>query len=216
MADTFTISATKRDNSKHSARTCRDSGRVPGVVYGHNVDPHSISVDTSELLKLFRKAGKASLIDLLIEGEKDEKVLIHEVQWEPVQTKMRHIDFYVVNLNEKTTIDVPLVFEGEVPAVKNFGGVFMKDHEYIPIRCLPTDIPHDIKVDISGLENLHDHITIADLNLDSDKFELMKFDPGTVICSVTGRAAEEMEHESTEAEDENKAEAASGEEGKTD
>ena len=66
----------------------------------------------------------------------------------------------------------------------------MVNHESIDLRCLPADIPHDIKVDISGMAEIHDHISVADLNL-ADNLELMHMDVETVVCSVIGRAAEE-------------------------
>ena len=205
--DSFPLSAQKRETAKKSARYCRQSGRVPGVVYGPHTPPQALSLDRSDILRTFRKAGKSTLVDLDLDGNKIT-TLIHDIQWHPVQTTIHHIDFFAVDLKKKTTVEVPLVFEGEAPAVKNLGGVLMKDHETIDIRCLPSEIPHDIKVDISGLENLHDHITIKELNLD-EKFEVMHLDIETVVCSIAGRAAEE-EEETTQAA---KGEAAEGAEG---
>jgi len=79
---------------------------------------------------------------------------------------------------------------GESEAVKSKGGVLNIAHTSLDIRCLPSDIPHEIEVDISGLANIHDHISIADLKL-SDDIEIMNLDEDTQLCSIMGRAAEE-------------------------
>ena len=188
MTETFSLTATKRQTAKNSARDCRNIRRTPAIIYGNQTKPQTISVDDSELLKLYRKAGKSSLISLDIDGT-ETKVLIQDFQLHPVQTKITHVDFFAVDLKSKTTVEVPLVFIGESPAVRNFGGIFTKEHENITIRCLPTEIPHDIEVDISTLENINDHLTIADLNL-NEKFELMQLSPEVVICSVIGHVEE--------------------------
>ncbi|MDH3324638.1 MAG: 50S ribosomal protein L25 [Candidatus Peregrinibacteria bacterium] len=210
MAETFKLAAQSRENTKNSARDTRNESRVPGVVYGKEFDPVSISLDASDILRTFRTAGKASLIDLDMDG-KNIKVLIQDLSLHPVMNTIHHVDFFAVNLKERTIVQVPLNFIGESPAVKNFGGVFTVDHDSIEIRCLPTEIPHDIEIDIAKLENLHDHICIKDLTL-PENFELMHADPETPLCSVAApRLAEETENVSESAEGEEGAEDKTGE-----
>lgn len=209
MSETYALTATKRESTKHSARDARQSGSVPGIVYGHGFDPTPVSVDYSELLRTYRKTGTAAIIDLDIEGKK-AKVLIHQLDVHPVRGELYHVDFQVLNLKEVTTVHVPLNFVGESPAVKNHGGTFIANHSGIDIRCLPTDIPHDIEIDISALVEMHDHISVKDLGLDPEKFEIMGIDEETVLCSVAGRSATEEDEPSetpeTEVEGEESAE----------
>ena len=211
MTDTFALTAHVREASKHSARDTRNEGRVPAIVYGSKLkEAIPVSLDASDILRTYRKAGSAGLVDLDIDGKK-HKVLIHVLDLHPVKHVIWHVDFLAVNLKEKTVVSVPLEFVGESPAVKNLGGLLMKDLEQIDIRCFPTDIPQHLTVDISSIENLHEHITVANLNLDPEKFELMGIEPDAVICSVTGHTAEETEEtenaegEATEGEAETKA-----------
>jgi len=175
--------------SKHSAREIRAKSRVPGIVYGPGFDAQPVSVDNSGFLKIYRKAGTSSLVDLEVDGKKI-KVLIHDIYWHPVRTEIAHVDFFAVDLKKKTTVEVPFVFIGESLAVKNLGGMFMKEHESLSIRCLPMEIPPVIEIDISKLENINDHLTIADLNLD-EKFEVMHLSPSVMICSIVGHVEEE-------------------------
>lgn len=199
MSDIITIQAQSREASKNSARDTRDLNRVPGVVYGKEFASQLISVDASDILKTYRKAGESTLIDMDLDG-KTIKVLIHDMDVDPVRTVIRHVDFYVVNLKEKTTVNVPLIFVGESPAVKNHGAAFNKTVDHLEIRCLPTDIPHDIQVNIESLAKNHDHISVSDIDLDSSKFEVMHMNPDTVVCSVTVKGGTQEEEEaSTEA-----------------
>ncbi len=189
MAETYSLAAEVRETTKKSARDTRAQGRVPGVLYGHGVEAQTLSVDYSEFLRLIRRAGQSSLVDLDFNGKKI-KVLIHKYDQDPVQDTFTHIDLMAVNLKEKTMVHVPLEFIGESEAVKNKGGVLNIAHTSLDIRCLPTDIPQQIEVDISALNDLHDHISIADLKL-SDDVEIMNLEADTQLCSVMGRAAEE-------------------------
>lgn len=199
MAATYSIKGEQRENRKNSARDARLEGFIPAVVYGFQTESTPIQVDYSEFLRLFRKTGQASLIDLELDG-KSTQVLVHNYTLDPVQDTFEHIDFLAVDPNTPTMVHVPIIFEGVSPAVKDLGGTFVKGKDELEIRCLPAKIPHDIKVDISRLEKLHDAITIADLEL-SDDLEVMHISLDTQVCSVTGRAAQEEdeETESTEA-----------------
>jgi len=189
MVETYSLAAEKREVTKKSARDTRAQGRVPGVLYGHGVDSQAFSVDYSEFLRLIRRAGQSSLVDFDLSGKKT-KVLIHKYDQDPVKDTFTHIDLMAVNLKEKTMVHVPLEFVGESEAVKNKGGVLNIAHTTLDIRCLPSEIPHELKVDISALAEIHDHISIADLKL-SDDLEVMHLTADTQLCSIMGRAAEE-------------------------
>lgn len=194
---TFSLSAQKRDASdRHSARETRVGGRVPAVVYGHGTDSFTVSVDQSDILRTYRTAGQSSLVNLDVDG-KNVKVLIQEISLHPVTRTIQHVDFYAVNLKETTNVNVPIDFVGESPAIKDLGGVLMKENDEIEIRCLPTDIPHELTVDISTLENVGDSILVSDLHLDPEKFRVF-LEPDTVLCSIAAPRIEVEEEETTE------------------
>ncbi|MCF7830815.1 50S ribosomal protein L25 [Candidatus Gracilibacteria bacterium] len=207
---TFSLSAKKRESNRHSARETRDESRVPAVVYGPESEPISISLDNSDILRTYREAGKSALIDLDIDG-KNVKVLMHEISLHPVKNTIYHVDFYAVNLKNKTNVDVPLHFVGESNAIKNLGALFMKENEIVEIKCLPSEIPSGIDVDISQLENIGDQIMIKDLDLDREKYEILT-DEEALICSAVAPKEEVLEdtapaglgEENEEGEGENK------------
>jgi len=117
MGQTFKLAAKKRETSKHSARSTRAEARVPGVIYGHGTDPQSVSVDYSDFLRTYRKAGQAALIDLDVDGN-HIKVVIQDYDLDPVQDTFSHIDFFAINPKETMTVHVPLLFVGAVAAPK--------------------------------------------------------------------------------------------------
>ncbi len=193
----FSLTAQQRSMTKKSARDARDNNHVPGVLYGHNVDPISIEIPYSDVLRTYRKAGESALIDLSL-GSKKYKVLIHKIDLHPVRRTIHHVDLYVVNLKEKTDVHVPLEFIGVSEAVKSKGGMLMREHETLTIRCLPSDIPSHIDVPLESLKDLNDSIFLSDLKLDTKKYEVMGVEEDIVLVTVL---APKKAEESTEVED---------------
>lgn len=200
MSETFAISATKRPATKHSAREARQNKNVPGVVYGHGTEPQPISLGASEILRLYRRAGQSTLIDLDLEGTK-HSVLIHDMDIHPVRMEIRHIDLLAVNPKEKTIVHVPVLTSGESAAVKNKGGILMIEHDTVNVRCLPKDIPHHVTVDISGLQNIGDHVCVKDLAFDPKKHEVMGLDAEAVVVSIGGKKSKDDEASTEETEE---------------
>lgn len=161
----YSIAATKRTNLGRQATIERDALRVPAVVYGHGIDPRSISVVRGEFVKTWHGAGFSSLLDLTIEKDAPVKVLIKEVQVDPLLMIPAHIDFYQVRMDEELTAKIPLRFVGESPAVKADGGTLIKSLNEIEVRCLPGDLPSEIDIDLSLLKTFEDFISVGSLKL---------------------------------------------------
>jgi large subunit ribosomal protein L25 len=146
-------------------RALRRQGRLPAIVYGHNVDPVTVVVDGRDFLKAFQKVGRNQLVDLQIGEEPVRKALIREVQRNPRDGELLHVDFYQVNLKEKIESDVPLEFEGEVELVAKGEADLQHGLHALKVECLPTDLPPVITVDISSLKEIDDEIRVKDLKL---------------------------------------------------
>jgi len=144
----------------------QDANKIAAVVYGPDVKNASIELDHTEFKKVLKQAGESSLIELNVEGEKEKRlVLVHEVQKDPVEDYFIHVDFLQPNLKEETEAEVPLVFEGDAPAVKDLGGTLVKNMSEIEVSALPQDLPHEIKVSLEGLKTFEDRILVKDLIL---------------------------------------------------
>ncbi len=158
----ITIDATLRDvkvNPKH----IRQEGNMPAVFYGKGVETTAITTPLVAFIKAYREAGESTITTLKV-GDKKYSVLIHAVDLHPVSGVPMHADFLVVPMDKVLEVTVPLVFTGEMPAAK-LGATLLKVLHEVTVAALPADLPHDIKVDVSALAEVHAHITIADLAL---------------------------------------------------
>ena len=161
------LDASKREITGKKVRFLRRQGIVPANIYGHGIESAPISVDTRSLKHLLARAGKTDLISLKIDNSKDPiRVLMREIQRNPLTDEPIHVDFYQVSMTEKIKTEVPLVFIGEAPVlkkVKNISIFHLIDS--IHIEALPDDLPHSLEVDVSHLEEMDHTIHIKDIPL---------------------------------------------------
>lgn len=163
----------------------RDSGRIPGVVYGGDrTGATSFSVPYNEFAKMYDTAGESTLIDLKLEGESEPvKVIIKELQYDPIKGTIMHIDLKQIKMGEEMEATVELIFIGEPPAVKELGGTLVKSLESVDVKCLPQNLISHIDVDLSILKTFSDSIDVAALNIPSTVTILG--DMHTMVASVT-------------------------------
>lgn len=162
---TIQLSAQSRSILGKKVKALRQQEIVPGVMYGHGQDNQNVMVPRKQLQMAYDKAGESTLIDLEVDQQTPVKVIIHNAQHDGVTGKLLHVDFYQVNMKEKITTEVPLQFVGESTAVKQLGGVLVKSLNKVEVEALPADLPHQIIVDISGLNTFEDKIIVADINI---------------------------------------------------
>lgn len=165
---------------------------IPGVVYGPHTESHSVWVDFLAFQKVFSEAGENTLIDLQEEGKETSVALIYDVQYDPLRTLPTHIDFFVVDMKEKVEAEVPLEFTGVAPAVKELGGVLVRNMDTIALRCLPADIPKNIIVELDVLKTFDDCVYVKDLVKD-DRFEVLIDGESAVALVSPPRKEEEVE-----------------------
>ncbi len=159
----ISLSATPREVTGSQVSKLRRNEQVPAVIYGPQHETTHIGVARADFDHVYKAAGSSSLVDLTIGDGKPVKVLIHEIQRDPVSGVVQHVDFYQVDMQKKTTAEVELQFVGEAKAVKELGGVLLKNLKTVSIECLPEHLIQHIDVDISGLNTFDDIIRVQDL-----------------------------------------------------
>jgi large subunit ribosomal protein L25 len=159
---TVTLEVAKRTTS---ADAVRKAGNIPAVVYGPKQEPVSIFINKGVFEKTLKSAGESTVINLTGLGEEME-VLIHDVAFNPAKGGVEHADFYAIEKGKEITVDVPLHFIGEAPAVKS-GGVLTKVLHELEVTCKPSALPQHIDVDVSSLDNFEKQIHVRDLVLPS-------------------------------------------------
>ena len=195
----ISLKATIRKETGRKTNNLRASARIPAVLYGHKIKNILLDIDYKEFQNVLRKAGESSLIDLKIEGDKEERaVLVHELQKDPVSDQFIHVDFFQASLTEEVEVEVPLVFEGTSVAIKDLGGTLVKNISELKVKALAKDLPHEIKVSIEALNTLEDHILVKDLALPKDVKAVAEPDEIVVSVAQPEKVEEELAKEITE------------------
>ena len=177
------IKASKRDVTGKKVSQLRREGKMPGVVYGHHIEPISIVMDAHDVTRAMIGLTPSSIVTLDIDGE-DHAALIRERQRDYLRNKFIHIDFQAVSRTEKIRARIETVLEGTAPAVKNYNGIVLHEKEYIEVEALPEHLPEKFVIDINGMATIGDMIRISDMSISDD---VTVFDDmNDVIVSISG------------------------------
>lgn len=182
------LKAIKRDIAGERAKKIRKGNKIPCVLYGHGVDSLPMAIDYKDFVKVYNEAGENIVISLNVQGE-TYNVLVKDVQSDPVKDSYLHVDFYQINVNEKTTAFIPFNFIGEVEMVKTGQAILIKGMDEVEVEGLPLELPHEITVDLSVLKTLNDSIQIKDLQIAAN-IEILA-EPEETIASLSEPRAEE-------------------------
>lgn len=179
------LTSTKREKTGKKVKEIRRHAEVPAVVFGNEIESTSISINLLDFQKLFKKAGETSLIDLKL-GSNTHKVLINDVQNDPISSKIIHVSFYKPNLKEKTEVEVPVEVIGESTneLLKSGAAILLLLHQEIRVSALPTNLPEKFSIDVTNLANIGDTVTIAQLDFDRSKVEIADLEEDEVVIRI--------------------------------
>lgn len=181
----------KLEVTKREGQIKRTSKEIPAVVYGKHFKNESIVVDTKAFNLLFREAGTSNLVDIVVDGGSPIKTLIHDSQKNPVTGEIIHVDFLKVNMKEKIHAEIPLTFVGESTAVIDLEGSLITPIDSIEVECLPGDLPSEIEIDISVLDDFEKNIKVSDIKVPTG-VEILS-EPEEILAFVQEpRSEEEM------------------------
>lgn len=167
----------------------RAKGIIPAVMYGHKIAAQNLWVDLIGLKKVHDKAGESAIIELSLDEKKGVNVLIHDYQIDPLSGMISHVDFFQVRMDEELETKIPVEFIGESQAVKEAGGILVKQLDELPVSCLPAHLPEKFEVDISALATFDDRLMVSDIHVSKEVKVLIPAD--TVVALVTPPRAEE-------------------------
>ncbi len=150
----------RKDSGSIKSRKNRKAGLIPAVLYGHKQESIMLSLDKKEFYKVID--ARTKMVNLKMDNS-EETALIKEVQFDTFGKEILHADFVRTDLTEKIVAQVPVVLYGTSPGVKE-GGILDHALKEIEIECLPTAVPDNIRINISGLE-IGNTIHISDIEL---------------------------------------------------
>ncbi len=181
----------RTETGKGPAKKLRQKNLMPGVFYGPETDALSLILDSSLLKKIITaKSGKNVLIDLSIIDEKKsikKTVMLKELQVNPVTRDYLHADFCEVAMGKNINIPVRIELKGKSQGVAA-GGILHQAERELEVRCLPSQIPELIEVDVTDL-NIGDSIHVKDIT-GTEEVEILT-DPGLVVVNILAPKVEE-------------------------
>ncbi|KPJ68142.1 MAG: hypothetical protein AMJ43_01695 [Coxiella sp. DG_40] len=167
MTNNLQLSAEIRnDTGKGRSRRFRLENKVPAVIYGTDKKPEALILKHNEVTNALEKEEFFTQIITLNVGGESEQVVLKDLQRHPYKaTQIMHLDFMRIKASEKITMRIPLHFVGEevAPGVKQ-GGIITHSISEVDIKCLPSDLPKYIDVDMSNME-LNAIVHLSDLKL---------------------------------------------------
>ncbi len=159
----YQIQLVTRAAGSKALAASREAGNIPGVVYGPDRESISVATKAIPFVKVYALAGGSAFIDATIDGADPVKLLVQDVQVNPIKGEVTHIDFRQINMLETMQVKVPVVFVGESHAVKGLGGTLVTQMDEVEIECLPKDLIANIEVSIGQIATFEDKITVAKL-----------------------------------------------------
>jgi len=185
------VEAQRREVLGKKVRFLRRAGLVPANLYGRGVASMALQVPAEAVRGVLAQAGVSTLVSLKVEGGKARPVFLRGVQRHPLSSRLLHVDFYQVRMDEPIRVEVSLVFVGDSPAAKSSGAMLLHSINAVEIEGLPGDLPHTIEVDLSGLEEADQAIHVRDLSVAQGI--TVRADPEAVVAKVARRRVVEAE-----------------------
>ena len=194
----------RKENGTSAARRTRLQNKVPGVVYHSGVEGVPLSVDKNSLKKAL-KTGQM-IFEINVE-DKDQFVLVKEIQYHPVTDDIIHIDFQKVREDEKISLDVAVRSVGDSKGVK-LGGILVQMLNSVSVKCKPSEIPEFLEIDVTEME-MNSNLFVKDITLPDDVEMLTSED----IAVVSVQEPKEEKEEVVELTEEIAADEATADEG---
>ena len=183
----------RKEHGTSAARRTRLQNKVPAVVYHSGVDAIPLSVDKISLNKALRTGQM--IFEVNVE-DKDQFVLVKEIQYHPVTDEIIHIDFQKVKEDEKISLEVAVRSSGEAQGVK-LGGLLVQMLNSVTIKCKPAEIPEFLEIDVTDME-MNTNLFVKDITLPSDVEMLTAEDIAVVSVQEPKQEKEEEVAEDTE------------------
>ena len=186
----------REDAGKGVARSLRREGKIPGVVYGKDIDPCKVVVEPKALsAALNTEAGLNTLITLKGDGPFDGKVVVlKDLELDPIRRDPMHVDFHAIDLKQKGSFMVPVVPVGKSEGEKIGGSLQVIRHE-LEVICLPSDVPTSIEINVEAL-TIGDVVHVEDVA--APKGVEIPHDVNFTVITVVGHKAEAEEGEEGE------------------
>jgi large subunit ribosomal protein L25 len=183
----------RKEHGTSAARRTRLQNKVPAVVYHSGIEATPLSVDKISLNKALRTGQM--IFEVNVE-DKNQFVLVKEIQYHPVTDEIIHVDFQKVKEDEKISLEVAVRSSGEAQGVK-LGGLLVQMLNSVTIKCKPAEIPEYLEIDVTDME-MNTNLFVKDITLPTDVEMLTAEDIAVVSVQEPKQEKEEEVDEDTE------------------
>ena len=192
--DTIKLDLSPRTVIGKKVKNLRREGLVPVNFYGRGVKSQALQIELNKIQETLSTVGGNVPINVNIPGRDGNDIcFIRATQRHPVSEEILHLDFYLVDVTKTVQANVPIVLEGEAPAVRNLGGVLLQPFNSLEVEALPLDMPESFIVNVSSLEGFESAVRISDIET-ADGVNILR-EPEEVIARVVAPRVEEEEEE---------------------
>jgi large subunit ribosomal protein L25 len=161
----------------------RRAGIVPVHLYGPGMEPRALQCQASRLIQVLATAGGATPIQITISGESGNHLAFaREIQWDPRRDDLLHVDLLAADVSRPVTAQVPINLVGESAGARNVSGTIMHQLRTVDIQALPLEMPGQIEVDITVMEEADSVIRVSDLPIPSNATLLS--DPEELVVRI--------------------------------
>ena len=158
------IELNPRELMGKKAGRLRRAGIVPVHLYGPGMEPRALQCNASQLIRVLATAGAATPIHITIQGEPGNHLAFaREIQWDPKRDDLLHVDLLAADISRPVTAQVPIVLIGESAGARTVSGTVMHQLRTVDIQALPLEMPSEIELDISVMEEPDSVIRVSDL-----------------------------------------------------
>ena len=178
----------RKEHGTSASRRTRLQNKVPAVVYHSGIEATPLSVDKISLNKALRTGQM--IFEVNVE-DKNQFVLVKEIQYHPVTDEIIHIDFQKVKEDEKISLEVAIRSTGEAQGVK-LGGLLVQMLNSVTVKCRPAEIPEFLEIDVTDME-MSTNLFVKDITLPNDVEMITAQDIAVVSVQEPKQESEETD-----------------------
>ena len=184
-----------RNHGSRASRRLRRDDKIPAVVYGQGSEPLAVTLDRPKFRAALNAAGPNAVITLDVNGS-DYLTIVKNMQRDPIANRVTHVDFMLIDIDQRLVVDVPITLVGDAALVRQEGAVVQQQMMTVTVEAPAGNIPQIFEVDVSEM-SIDNPIRVSDLEMGSGVVAQVEDDSLIAIGqrSRASIAAEEAEGE---------------------
>jgi len=184
-----------RNQGSRASRRLRREDKIPAVVYGQGSEPLPVTLDRPKFRAALNAAGPNAVITLDVGGS-DYLTIVKNMQRDPIANRVTHVDFMLIDIDQRLVVDVPITLVGDAALVRQEGAVVQQQMMTVTVEAPAGNIPQLFEVDVSEM-SIDNPVRVSDLELGSGVIAQVEDDSLIAIGqrSRASIAAEEAEGE---------------------